>query len=114
MQIHPVPIFKLNQPAIACVKIRGQPIPAIYFVWALHIQSFSKTIDPAFVFVKRLILSHDIDDIVVLKNILGRVRICPRAVHVDGTNALVLFCCAEDQIKHFLLCAQTITPFWVA
>ena len=94
MQVDPVPVCELHQPAVRFCRINSFIRKKLRkFVRALHIQDFSKhALRPVPVFYKAFGFTHNITHIIILKNIPGCIRVRPRTVYVDCADALVLLC----------------------
>jgi len=53
---------------------------------------------------------HDVDNVIILKDILWRIGVGTGAVHIDGTDALVLPGRVQNQVGHLLLRSHDNTP----
>ena len=98
MQIQPVSIRKLHQPAITVFHIRTE-IYAIFRI--LHKQPFPESVNPLPVLTKGFSLVYNIYHIVILKNILGNVRVNAGSFQIRRPDTRILFCSFYNQIKHF-------------
>ena len=74
MQVHPVPVFKLHQPAIEILFIA---CTVRAFIRILHIQDIPEPANPLLVLDKRFRFSHHKHNIIILENILCGIGIRP-------------------------------------
>ena len=58
----------------------------------LHIQDLSKSLNPSLIRNKGECFSYYINHIIVLKNILRHIRICPGAIKIYRPNSVVIIC----------------------
>ena len=72
MQINPVAVSKLHQPAI---EVSAVSLTAGKFVGILHIENMAEAGYPVFILNKRQRICHHVHNVVVLKNIPRRVII---------------------------------------
>ena len=111
MQIKSVSIPELHQPSIASVKIHIQPVAAIHLVRTLHIQPFSKNIDPARVLIERPVFPYHIDNVIILKYIPSNLSVRSGTIHVHGSYPVILPGDADNQLQHFSFITHFIARF---
>ena len=106
MQIQPIPIGQLDQPAIAAVEIHAQAEVAVDRLGALQIQALAEAVDPVRVGIERAGLPHDVDDIVIAEQIAPGMGIGAGTVLADGADARICAGFPDDQLQHFFFAAH--------
>ena len=93
MQVQTVTIGKLDKPSVAVGHIRR--ILAV-LLRILHIEALPKPVDPCSVLPEGFRLCHNISNIIILKNIVFRLRINPGSIHIYGADSAVRFSRIEN------------------
>ena len=93
MQINPVAVRKLHQPAVAVCQIRLIAQQQAGLLRQVHIEPFAKAVNPCCILDKGKRFPHDIHNIIILKKILRRIRVCSGAIHINGPDPFILTGC---------------------
>ena len=96
------------------LKICGLSRRMVHLVGRLHDEPLPKHVDPARLRPEGCGFLHYIHDVVVLKNIPGRVGVGARAVHKNSAYARIPFGYAQNERRHFALCTHIHPPLFAA
>ena len=113
-EVDAVSVRELHQITITARKVCGLSRRMVHLVGRLHDEPLPKHVDPARLRPEGCGFLHYIHDVVVLKNIPGRVGVGARAVHKNSAYARIPFGYAQNERRHFALCTHIHPPLFAA